>query len=1247
MAVPVKPEILSRDRASLGPDEKKAFDKARASYAKALREHFDLIYAYTRPVKPPERMIVGREGLMKSMLAAFERPELSNVLLLAEAGSGKALEDTTPIPVVDGREFVPIGKLSVGDRVFSDEGTPCKVVGVFPQGKCRAWRVSFSDGTHIVCNEDHLWRTASGSVLKTKDLRPDETRIPSPKPLQGVGGGLYGPTVYDFDRAYSDVPKGWRLWNLSQRRAYASRLLPLNAHIVYEKRSLSVIVSLPTKEFAAFMADLLRSLGVVVSEPKETPWSWRIEVFWAPYSAYGLFPSDVRDVLYVGNEDAGTLLVTDVEELDYAVSMACIKVDSPNECFLAGPHYIVTHNTALVQGLSAMDDKRTYLEVDLARMIAAMPDANALAASLKLLFDQVAEYNSVEGVSEAVLFMDEFHQIVQISAVAVEALKPLLADSGTRGIRVICATTYREFRDNISKNQPLVERLQRINVPEPDRETTVAILHGMAERYGVAGAMKADKLYDLIYEYTERYIPANAQPRKSLLVLDAMIGWHKAFGRPFDRKLLADVLYESEGVNVAFRVDASSIKKNLDAKVFAQDFATSAVARRLQLCVADLNDHSKPMTSLLFTGSTGVGKALTCSSRIPVFIPDGSIAFKKAGDVKPGDYLFARDGSPTRVFGVFPQGERDVYRVTLGDGRSLDVSEDHLWAVYPNRQSREDGPTIYSTKTLLAKGLVSNQRGGRQAMKYQIPMNGAVQWPEADLPLDPYTVGAFIANGCLTLPHLAFSSNDEEVVARIAKTIPGCAYYEHENGNNYTWIFRTGLTLNSFKGRVNTQDAFGKLPEMIGVKAPEKRIPKAYMTASIEQRWELIRGLFDSDGSIGQADGERFNVSYSTASEGLAYDIQEVLFSLGVASSVKQRNRTRIRKDGTTSYEYHVHVKVENNDKEQFFWLSRKREIARSAINVDKTRVKKFDYVGIRSIEKLDKQEDMVCFAVENYEHLYQAGQYIVTHNTELSKQLAQLLFDDERALVRVDMTEYANSESLERFRDELTTRVWERPFCVILLDEIEKSCAEVTRLLLQVLDDGRLIDRNGREVSFLNAYIIMTTNVASEVYQTVAQYRSSDTGSHETMADYDKVIRRSIMTTAGDDKFPPELLGRIDTIVPFQPLSENTKRKIVISKLRKVADEIQAKHNVTMHVTKRVVDYLVGDLLDEDSNSGGAREVVSKLEEEVTCSVAEFLNAQGNSLRAVQVDIEGELASENKRSRTGDARVVVFAVDR
>lgn len=914
---------------------------------------------------------------------------------------------------------------------------------------------------------------------------------------------------------------------------------------------------------------------------------------------------------------------------------ALMRPELCNVLLLAQPG---SGKTATVQGTMIVDSDRYYLEVDLARMIANLPNPDEMAAKLKGLFSETASFVK-KYHREIVLFIDEFHQIVQLSPVAVEALKPLLADSGTRGVRVIAATTYAEFRQYISPNQPLVERLQRFNLPEPDKDMTVQILRGMAERYGVANQFLDDSIFEQIYEYTQRYMPSNAQPRKSLLVLDAMVGWYRAEKRPMDMALLADVIYQAEGVNVAFRVDAGSIKKRLDERVMSQEFATSMIEQRLQICVADLNDKSKPMSSFLFCGSTGVGKGLRNDTPVPVWVPDGSVHVKNNGDLNIGDYVFNRKGQPVRVVGVFPQGLRDIYRVSFTDGREIFTDSSHLWT-YMYMKGKGHGYTYTnSTKELLDRGVYIEAEDGRRALKYWIPMNEAVCYPEQAVTVHPYVMGAFIGDGCLTMSQLVLSSSDEDLVQRVAMLLGNCEA-QHVSKRGYNWTFR----LRRPDGRAKSHQSgivFRDYPEVLCT-APFKHIPDAYKYGSIEQRWELVRGLFDTDGSIGKADGGRYNVSFSSTSLQLILDLQEVLYSLGVASTYTV---AREADTGNGHYvQYRLSVKSSNAEKDRFFWLPRKRMIAEAAkqkvLTETGSRKKDYLWVGITNIEKMDYQAETTCIYVDDDEHLYQAGQYIVTHNTEVCKQLANILFESERSLIRIDCTEFANPESLDRFRRELTNQVWARPYSIVLLDEIEKACPEVTRLLLQVLDDGRLVDENNRVVGFTNAYVIMTTNAGAEIFKTIAQYNVDDSGSGKGVMQYEKVIRDSIVKTTGG-KFPPELLGRIDVVAPFQPLSEATMEKIVVANIQKLAATVLVKHGVVLKTHRDVVRYLVGDTMDTDSDAGGARAVKSKLESEVTVAVAAYINSHPND-KKISVSVVGEMARDNKYKRVSDARIVV-----
>lgn len=1312
---------------------------------------------YTSFLKKMERSLVGRETEMRQLQAAMCRPELCNVILLAEAGSGKGHTLDTIIPVSDSRGYITFGEIKVGDEVFDENGQPAKVIGVYPQGKKHLYSVKFTDGTSVICNAEHLWaartrwRHYNNSPFEVHTLedmmnygitrhvdrkskpydvkswyvpcnravqRPDKDLPIHPYALGvfiGDGcltdrllsvssndeavirrvGSLIGAKdveshkgsyswhflkterrgvrdvsffhtsemadllldskVFGYKSVERRIPRDYMLASIDQRMELLRGLMDTDGTATGSGGRVNVSFATNSKGLADDVRELAASLGFRTSlhiQKREDDIHTNVEygiyfkidddtaesLFWLQRHKDKIRANRRNDKKY--NRIFEDIAIEEVVDLQREDDIVCIYVDCPSHLYQVGKEHIVTHNTALVQGTMANDPDKAYLEVDLPKMISNLKNENEMADKLKQLFGEVERFRKAEG-KEIVLFIDEFHQIVQLSPAAVEVLKPLLADSGTRGIIVIAATTYIEFQQYIASNLPLVERLQRINLSQPNKEVTVSILRDMAVRYDVASQFKTDAMFEAIYEYTNRYIPANAQPRKSILMLDSMIGWHRCTKRPIDMNMLADVIYETEGINIAFRVDATKIKQELDKRVLSQDFATSSIENRLQICCADLNNKSRPMSSFLFTGSTGVGKSLICSTTMPMWNPtESSVSWKKAGDVVPGDYIFDREGKPTKVLGVFPQGKREVYRVTLGDGRYLDVSDNHLWAVFPAKRARDEGYTIYSTQTLLNKGLETKHHD-RVGMKYFIPMNQPVQWVERNYKVQPYVVGAMIADGLLTAKdNLLISSDDEFVIKKVADMI-GAASYKQDK-SSYSWCFYTGESYGDSKGRrVQLKDVCGDLPEIYNKKSPERRIPEAYMTGSVSQRWELIQGLFDCDGSIGQADGGRYNVTYSTHSEMLAYDVQKVLYSLGVSSSVNCYDREP-DEDGNIKREWRVHVMSKNEDKYKFFSLPRKLDIAKRSVSVNKQREKTFDYVGIRSIEKLGYEEEMVCFYVDNDEHLYQAGDFVVTHNTEVSKQLANILFQDERALIRMDMTEYALPESLERFRQELTTNVWTRPYCIILLDEIEKACAPITRLLLQVLDDGRLLDRNNREVTFKNAYIIITTNAGSEIYKTISQYGADDSGSGKLVDKYEKLIKDSIGGTTGGGKFPPELLGRIDCLVPFQPLSENTMMDICRMKLNKLRDEVRKKHHMEMNYENRVVDYIVKNKMSTDSDAGGARAIVSRIEREVTVAVAKFINANPNYGKPIYVCVEGSLASEHKDQLETDAKIIV-----
>lgn len=193
---------------------------------------------------------------------------------------------------------------------------------------------------------------------------------------------------------------------------------------------------------------------------------------------------------------------------------------------------------------------------------------------------------------------------------------------------------------------------------------------------------------------------------------------------------------------------------------------------------------------------------------------------------------------------------------------------------------------------------------------------------------------------------------------------------------------------------------------------------------------------------------------------------------------------------------------------------------------------------------------------------------------TELCKALAEFMFDTEDSIIRLDMSEFMEKHSVARLigappgyvgYDEggyLTEAVRRKPYSLILLDEVEKAHPDVFNILLQVLDDGRLTDGQGRTVDFKNTVIIMTSNLGSDIIQ-------------EKINDPYKEIKESVMTVVGGH-FRPEFINRVDDIVVFHPLKQEHIRLIAKIQIKKVQKRL-ASRELSMQISKEALDYLGG----------------------------------------------------------------------
>ena len=248
---------------------------------------------------------------------------------------------------------------------------------------------------------------------------------------------------------------------------------------------------------------------------------------------------------------------------------------------------------------------------------------------------------------------------------------------------------------------------------------------------------------------------------------------------------------------------------------------------------------------------------------------------------------------------------------------------------------------------------------------------------------------------------------------------------------------------------------------------------------------------------------------------------------------------------------------------------------------------------------------------------------------TELAKALAELLFDDERSLIRIDMSEYMEKFSVQRLigappgyvgydeGGQLTEAVRRHPYSVILLDEMEKAHPDVFNILLQVLDDGRLTDGQGRVVSFKNTIIIMTSNVGSQFIAGAGAEGFNEESRKQVM----EALRSS---------FRPEFLNRIDDVVVFQPLGLEDIERIVDIQLKDVRSRL-ANERMTLELSEAAKQSLALDGLDPVY---GARPLKRLIQRRVVDQVANLIIAgelhEGDTV-LVDTDENGNLVARKK----------------
>ena len=401
----------------------------------------------------------------------------------------------------------------------------------------------------------------------------------------------------------------------------------------------------------------------------------------------------------------------------------------------------------------------------------------------------------------------------------------------------------------------------------------------------------------------------------------------------------------------------------------------------------------QPSDFIIIAGRPSMGKAQPLDARVRT-----ATGWKRMGDLRVGDELASVDGAPSRVAGIFPQGERQVYRVTFSDGRSTECCAEHLWQV------RYRGWSTPRTLTTAQVSSLLKRRRYRHRLWIDVVAGGGGTGDEA-LPLDPWLLGALLGDGKLSGSRMMFSTADEEMLERVRERAGG--EFELHAAGRYDWriVQAAGAHRRGVSGVVSSpiMDALRELG-LWKVRSEAKFVPRVYLDASREARLDLLRGLMDTDGWVERWGSTRL----CSTSERLARDVAELVRSLGGWCSVRRRTTTfrdahGERKPGRPAYVCNIQCDAPRHIVSLATKRSRAAEMPRHRrrpvfLSIEPTRIAATQ-----------------CIAVTHPSRLYVTDDYIVTHNTAFALNIAQHVGVTLRGTVLVLSLEMSAQQLVQR----------------------------------------------------------------------------------------------------------------------------------------------------------------------------------------------------------------------------------------
>jgi len=375
----------------------------------------------------------------------------------------------------------------------------------------------------------------------------------------------------------------------------------------------------------------------------------------------------------------------------------------------------------------------------------------------------------------------------------------------------------------------------------------------------------------------------------------------------------------------------------------------------------------QPGDLVVVAGRPSMGKAQPLDARVRT-----ARGWKPMGELVVGEALASIDGTPSVVSGIFPQGERQVYRVTFSDGRSTECCAEHLWRVHYRMW---DAPRILSTEQVTAKLKAKRYQG-----QLWIDMVEGEFGDDAALPVDPWVLGALLGDGSIVGASMKFSTAADEMLERLHERLDPELELSYEGA--YDWrIVRWNRAAAHGAGGAVRANPLRVAIEKLGLwkkLSHEKFIPRPYLDASREQRLDVLRGLLDTDGWV-----EKWgSIRYTTTSRQLADDVVELVRSLGGWCTQRLKHSHFVvdgaRREGRDSYV----LNIGHHDPKSLLLLSEKQTRAKAGL----TRLRRPTFASVEPTRVAPVQ----CISVTHPTRLYVTDDYVVTHNTALAVNIGE-----------------------------------------------------------------------------------------------------------------------------------------------------------------------------------------------------------------------------------------------------------------